>query len=119
MGTKANAGDATMTDIQQLTARELHALRQSDTPPLCLDVRTLGEYETAAIDLTHHIPMQEIAERIEELPQDRHIVVICHHGVRSMRVALYLRHCGFTALSNLAGGIDAWSVDVDGAVPRY
>ena len=108
-----------MNDIKQLTPCALDAMRRSEVPPLCLDVRTLGEYETAAIDNTLHIPMHEIAGRIDELDRERNIVVICHHGIRSMRVALYLRHCGFTAISNLAGGIDAWSITVDDTVPRY
>ena len=119
MESQSIAGDAIMTDIKQLTPSALQTMRQSDAAPLCLDVRTMGEYETASIGNTQNIPMHEIADRIEELPRDRHIVVICHHGIRSMRVALYLRHSGFTVVSNLAGGIDAWSTDVDASVPRY
>ena len=108
-----------MTEIQQVTPQQLHDMRRSDHPPVCVDVRTAGEYETAAIANTMHIPMHEIADRLDELDRAEHIVVICHHGIRSMRVALYLRHCGFEAISNLSGGIDAWSLTVDSRVPRY
>ncbi|MEE2787682.1 MAG: rhodanese-like domain-containing protein [Myxococcota bacterium] len=108
-----------MSRVQQISPRELVALRRTDNPPVCVDVRTGGEYEIASIENTLHIPMHEIADRLDELDPTQHVVVICHHGIRSMRVALYLEHCGFERLSNLAGGIEAWSIDVDAQVPRY
>jgi rhodanese-related sulfurtransferase len=86
--------------------------------PLLLDVREPWEVQTAAIPGIVNIPMQEIPARIGELDPGREIVSICHHGGRSMQVALFLERQGLT-LHNLTGGIDAWSREVDPSVPRY
>jgi rhodanese-related sulfurtransferase len=85
-----------------------------------LDCREPGEVATARIAGTMHIPMREIPARIAELgPQDVHIVVHCHHGGRSQRVMQFLRQQGFDQAQNMAGGIDAWSQQIDSSVPRY
>jgi rhodanese-related sulfurtransferase len=86
---------------------------------LLLDVRETFERETAAIQPSVHIPMNDIPERHGELPRDRRIVVYCHHGTRSAMVAAYLEKEGFADVANLTGGIDAWSAQVDPSVPRY
>jgi rhodanese-related sulfurtransferase len=65
------------------------------------------------------IPMQEIPARLAELPADRPIACLCHHGMRSQRVALFLAHQGYTDVANIAGGIDAWSRERDPGVPIY
>jgi rhodanese-related sulfurtransferase len=65
------------------------------------------------------MPMSEIPSRIHELDRGREIVVYCHHGVRSRKVAEFLVRQGFSRVANLAGGIDAWSLHVDSRVPRY
>ena len=91
--------------------------------PLVLDVREPWELRTASIvprgfDLLA-VPMNEVPARLAELPRDRPIACLCHHGVRSQRVALFLTHQGYTDVVNIAGGIDAWSRERDPAVPRY
>ena len=86
---------------------------------LLLDVREPYERELAVIEPSVHIPMNEIVERANELPRDRELVVYCHGGARSMMVGVYLENHGFKAVTNLAGGIDAWSVEVDPSIPRY
>ena len=63
--------------------------------------------------------MNEIPSRMEEIPKDRTVVVYCHMGARSLLVAGFLAENGFASVANLAGGIDAWSVEVDPSVPRY
>jgi rhodanese-related sulfurtransferase len=85
-----------------------------------LDCRENGEVVTARIVGTMHVPMREIPARIAELgqKQDR-IVVHCHHGGRSQRVTQFLRQQGFEQAQNMAGGIDAWSQEIDSSVPRY
>ncbi|MCI4372714.1 MAG: sulfurtransferase [Thermoplasmata archaeon] len=94
-------------------------LRAEPGTLLLLDVREPWERDLAVIEPSVHIPMNEIADRYTELPNDREIVVYCHGGTRSSMVAGYLEHNGFSHVSNLAGGIEAWSVDVDPKVPRY
>lgn len=86
-----------------------------------LDCREQGEFETARIGGARLLPMSEITQRVEELAdqRDRHIVVHCHHGGRSLRVARWLRSVGFPHAQSMAGGIDQWSLTIDPSVPRY
>ncbi len=85
-----------------------------------LDVREPWEFETASIDGAKLIPMGDIPARAnQELDPEDHIVVICHHGVRSMNVTAWLRQQGFEKAQSMRGGIDAWSRDVDSTVPTY
>ena len=100
------------------------ALAIRDTPRdarLLLDCRTPEEYATAKIAGSLLLPMQEITERLAEIAawRGKPIIVHCHHGMRSLRVAKWLREQGFTLAQSMQGGIDAWSTDVDPAVPRY
>jgi rhodanese-related sulfurtransferase len=85
-----------------------------------LDVREPWEFETARIDGANLMPMGEVPSRAhQELDPDSEIVVICHHGVRSMNVTVWLRQQGFEKAQSMRGGIDAWSQCVDRSVPRY
>ena len=84
-----------------------------------LDVREPDEREIAAIEPSLHIPMNDVPKRLAEVPKDKKLIVYCHHGTRSMMVAGYLQGAGYVGLSNLDGGIDAWSRKVDPSVPRY
>jgi len=106
----------------ELSATDAAArLGAAEPRPLVLDCRTAEEHATARIPSAVLIPMQELAGRVAELQawRDRPIIVHCHHGVRSLRVATWLRARGFTLVQSMAGGIDAWSTEVDPAVPRY
>ena len=87
--------------------------------PLILDVREPWETVICQLAQARLLPMQEIPSRWNELPHDRDIVVLCHHGMRSLQVANYLAQSGFTEVVNLQGGIDAWSQQVDPSVPIY
>jgi rhodanese-related sulfurtransferase len=85
-----------------------------------LDVRELWEFETASISGAKLLPMGDVPSRAhQELDPENHIVVICHHGVRSMSVTAWLRQQGFEQAQSMQGGIDAWSRRVDGSVPLY
>ena len=84
-----------------------------------LDCRENSEVATARIAGTMHIPMREIPARVAELPKEERVVVHCHHGGRSQRVTQFLRQQGFDQAQNMAGGIDAWSQEIDSSVPRY
>ena len=93
----------------------------ANEPFLLLDCREPGEYATASIAGSTLIPMKEIQARVGEITdkKDSRIVVHCHHGGRSLRVTQWLRSQGFSQVQNMAGGIDAWSLQVDPSVPRY
>lgn len=107
--------------MEHLTAPELAAwLADATRPqPVLLDVREPWEYETCHIDGATLIPMNTIPARIDDLDEDAAIVCICHHGARSMQVAAFLERHNFAKISNLTGGIHAWAVQVDGAMPKY
>ena len=84
-----------------------------------LDVREAAEIAVAPFPGASHIPMGDISARLTELDPGRETVVVCHHGVRSAQVAMYLARIGFERVLNLSGGIDAWSQTADPAIPRY
>ena len=84
-----------------------------------LDVREPWELEIASLPGTVAIPMGSITRSLDRLDPQRSTVCVCHHGARSMQVALYLEHQGFSDVVNLTGGIDAWSAQVDPAVRTY
>ena len=87
---------------------------------LLLDVRELWEVNLASIAGHLHLPMGDVPSRAHQvLDPDAHIVVYCHLGMRSLSVAHWLREQGFDHAQSLAGGIDAWSCQMDPAVPRY
>ncbi len=105
------------------TSVRLQHASATDDPSrfLLLDCRTTDEYAVAHIDGSRLIPMQELPARLAELEswRDKPIVVHCHHGMRSLKVAQWLREQGFSFAQSMTGGIDAWSTEIDPAVPRY
>jgi rhodanese-related sulfurtransferase len=85
-----------------------------------LDVREPWEFQTARIEPAKLMPMGDVPSRAhQELDPEEHIVVLCHHGVRSMNVTVWLRQQGFENVQSMRGGIDAWSRRVDPKVPTY
>jgi rhodanese-related sulfurtransferase len=104
-----------------IDVRSVKQMQDSGEKFVLLDCREASEVATAKIPGSVHIPMKQIPGRLAELEAHRNerIVVHCHHGGRSLRVTQFLRHEGFGQVQNMAGGIDAWSLEVDGAVPRY
>lgn len=110
-----------MAEVPELTPTQFRARWQSAARQDCvlLDVREQSELDIARVDGALHIPMSEVPSRIDELDPTVALVVMCHSGVRSRRVAQYLLASGFAEVYNMAGGIDAWSQEVDANVPRY
>ena len=105
--------------MKNILPTELKAELAAGRKMQLLDVREAWEFQTARIDGSTLIPMGEIPGRIAELERDTDIVVICHHGGRSMQVAVFLEREGFSGIHNLAGGVDAWARSVDPAMPTY
>ena len=103
----------------EISVVDLKGMHDAGRAFVLLDVRERDEWETARIVWAKHVPMGEMPERLTELPKNGNVVVMCHAGYRSDRVARYLRDNGFTSVANLTGGIDAWSRDVDASVPTY
>ena len=104
----------------EITVAQLHTLLASPGKPLLLDVREPWEYDTAHIDGSTLIPMNEIPGRAhQELDEESPILVLCHHGARSLSVAAWLRQQGFDKAQSVSGGIDAWSRQIDPTIPRY
>lgn len=95
------------------------AAEQIRAGALLVDVREPNEVATCAIAGSRRIPMQQIPAQMGDLPHDRLILVHCHHGGRSLRVTQFLRANGFTQVSNVAGGIDAWAEQIDPSLARY
>ncbi len=109
----------TSRDIPEIRPAALKVLLDSPQPPLVLDVRESWERDAARLPGTLDIPMMEVPQRLAELPRDRDIVVMCHGGVRSLKVAHFLAQNGFSQVANLAGGIHAWACDVDPSIGTY
>jgi rhodanese-related sulfurtransferase len=97
--------------------------RDKAAPHVVLDVREPWEVQTASVRPQGFtllaIPMNEVPTRIDELDTDARIACLCHHGARSQHVAAFLARHGYQNVANVAGGIDAWSLQCDPRVPRY
>lgn len=107
--------------MQQISVRELNAWLGDATraKPVMLDVREPHEWQFCHIDGSVHMPMRSVPARVDELDRTADIVCICHHGARSMQVAMFLERAGFPRLYNLQGGVNAWAGEIDPAMPRY
>lgn len=105
--------------MKHIQATDLKSRLSNGTAPFLLDVREAWEHERARIANSVLIPMGEIQGRLAELDPDAEVVVICHHGGRSMQVAAFLERQGFSKVHNLTGGVDAWARTVDPSMPVY
>jgi len=113
--------------IDQVRPSQLAAWFQSHAaagrPAVVLDVREPGEVAIAGVRpdgfTVVAMPMGLVPVRLHELDPAQPVAVLCHHGARSQRVALFLQQEGFGQVANIAGGIELWSHEVDPAVPRY
>jgi rhodanese-related sulfurtransferase len=108
-----------MSERFEIDALTLKERLDGENPPLVLDVREPWEVEIASIDGSVNIPLGELTSRVGELPRDRPIAVMCHHGGRSAQATAWLRNQGFDHAANVAGGIDAWARSVDPTLSRY
>src|SRR5687767_3568183 len=104
-----------------ISVQDVKRMQDAKADFLLLDVRQPQEYEHVRIEGAELIPLPHLQARLSELEphRNRPIVVHCHHGGRSMQATLFLRQQGFTNVKNMAGGIDAWSLQIDPSKPRY
>jgi len=103
----------------EISVAELHEKRKAGESFLLIDVREPWEYDACRIDGAELIPMSTIPAHLQQLDVDREIICYCHHGQRSLDVAVWLRAQCVEQAQSLAGGIDRWSLEIDPSVPRY
>ena len=106
--------------MREFSASELQGhLETAPARPLLLDVREPWEFDRACIEGSTLVPMRTIPERLQDFNPDQEIVVICHHGIRSRMIGLYLENHGFSNIINLTGGVEAWAREVDPYMETY
>lgn len=107
--------------IPQIKPEELKRKLDAGEPVFLLDVRNYDEHAYCHLPDSMLVPLGELAGRLDEVapPEDALTVVYCHHGVRSLTGAAILMQAGHSNVASLSGGIEAWSVRIDPAVPRY
>ena len=105
--------------VKPLSVAALNNKIQQKETLFLLDVREPHEFQFAHIADSVLIPLNQIPNRLGELDPQQEIVVICHHGMRSLQAANYLVQSGYKNIANLTGGIDAWSCNCDNSVRRY
>ncbi|MCD8483816.1 MAG: sulfurtransferase [Verrucomicrobia bacterium] len=109
--------DFSTESIDVITAAERMAKAPDNT--LLLDVREQQEWDFCHVTGALHIPMQQVPDQLQAIPKDENVLVLCHHGGRSLRVTRFLRSQGYTKVQNVAGGIEQWAIQVNQALPRY
>lgn len=105
--------------IREITPRELAGRDGAEPAPLLLDVRESWELDISRLDGAVHIPMGQVPDRLDEIPRDREVVVLCRSGGRSAQVCRFLQQQGYAQVRNLAGGILAWGEQVDPTLTPY
>jgi sulfur-carrier protein adenylyltransferase/sulfurtransferase len=93
--------------------------REQSRPSKMVDVREASELQICRVDGALHIPMSEIPQRSSSLPRDQPLLILCHHGGRSLAVTKFLRANGFPQAINVSGGIEAWAEEIDPSMRRY
>lgn len=105
--------------MRQFNPIELKHYLDNNAQPLLLDVREPWEFEFCHLSGSILLPMSQLPKQLATLDPHQETVVICHHGIRSQHVGLFLEQMGFTQIINLKGGIDAWAHDIDPQMPTY
>ena len=103
----------------EISVTEAYQQLCSDQPPILIDVRETDEHAIGHVAQARLIPLADIPNQLSNIPQNRPVLIMCHHGGRSMRATQFLRSKGYVLACNIKGGIDAWSVHVDTEIPRY
>jgi len=103
----------------EISPEDAFALRNSKNPPLFLDVREEEEIQVVHLQPDLWIRSQDMGERLHEIPTNQPIIIYCHHGMRSLHFADFLRQKGFLQVYSLAGGVDQWARNIDPSLNRY
>lgn len=103
----------------EISPREVKELIRSGKQFLFVDVREKWEHETARIEGSVLIPMREVPAHLGQLAGRERVVLFCHHGIRSLDAAAWLREQGLRGVQSMSGGIDEWAREIDSNVPRY
>lgn len=107
----------------EITPAEVAELLAAPGPPLLVDCREQDEYAICHLPGSHLAPLSDFQNAAQSLltqaGPEGNVIVYCHHGMRSLRAVQYLRHLGLHGARSMAGGIDAWSLEVDPTMPRY
>ena len=104
----------------EMSVAEAHErLKTAGANVMLIDVREPWETDICRVPGAEFIPMRQIPERLDSLPRDRHLLIMCHHGARSQRVTQFLRNNGFDTVTNVSGGIAAWTDEIDPSLQRY
>ena len=103
----------------EIDVATLDRMRRTGASYTILDVREPREVNICRFDGAIHIPMRDVPQSLGRLPEDHELVVVCHHGVRSLQVMAWLRGNGFDKATSLKGGINAWARDIDPSMKTY
>ncbi len=103
----------------EIAPADVAGRRTAGEAMVILDVREPWETEICAIDGSLRIPLGTLPDNVAQLPQEKPLIVVCHHGARSLRAVMWLRGQGFNNAINLRGGVDAWARQVDPAMATY
>ena len=118
-GISAESTDASGGPAPEITPEDLTARLSGDDPPLLIDVRNPSEWDIVHLPGATLIPLADLPQRVTELARAREVVLYCHSGRRSAQGAQLLLELGFSHVSSLAGGIEAWAQKIDPTMPRY
>src|SRR5687767_10541780 len=105
--------------VKQATPGQIDQRLKAGEQLLLVDVRETPELRIAALEGAQHYPLSEAARWLDALPRERELIIFCHHGIRSVQVASALAQRGHTNVTNMIGGIDLWSEQVDPSIARY
>jgi rhodanese-related sulfurtransferase len=103
----------------EIAPRDVKSMMDRGEKFLFVDVREKWEFDTSAIEGAVLVPMREIPANLSKFEEADNIILFCHHGIRSLDAAAWLRSQDVTAAKSMAGGIDRWSAEIDPKVPRY
>lgn len=105
--------------VKEVSPQELHSLLNTDHEYVLLDVRQPWEFDICHLPSSINIPLGDLDKASTQLPDDKDLVTICHHGVRSKQAAILLEQSGYQNVISLQGGVDAWARDINPKMERY